>query len=90
MIRPLLRQPAPAVWLGLVAIACVSWWLGTDHVAGAKAAAIILMALAFIKVRFVGMYFMELRGAPLALKLIFQAWCLVVCCAVVGMYLGGA
>jgi Prokaryotic Cytochrome C oxidase subunit IV len=90
MTRSLLRQPATVVWFGLVLIALVSWWLGTDQGAGShKLAAILLLALAFTKVRFVGMYFMELRGAPLVLKLLFQGWCLVVCCALVGMYLSG-
>jgi Prokaryotic Cytochrome C oxidase subunit IV len=90
MTRSLLRQPASLVWVGLVLVALVSWWLGTGHAVGDKVAAIILLAIAFTKIRFVGMYFMELRGAPLPLKLIFQAWCLVVCCVLIGMYLGGA
>jgi hypothetical protein len=90
MIRSLLRQPASAVWLALVLITCVSWWLGTGHgTTDHKLAAIVLMVVAFTKVRFVGMYFMELRGAPIALRTIFQLWCVVVCCIVLGLYLGG-
>jgi hypothetical protein len=90
MIRSLLRQPATPVWLGLVLITCVSWWLGTGHgTSNHKIAAVVLMVVAFTKVRFVGMYFMELRAAPLALKLIFQCWCVVVCSVVLGLYLAG-
>jgi hypothetical protein len=90
MIPSLLRQPASIVWLGLVLITCVSWWLGTGHgTTDHKLAAIVLMVVAFTKVRFVGMYFMELRGAPLALRAIFQLWCVVVCCIVLGLYLSG-
>jgi hypothetical protein len=90
MIRPLLRQPATPVWLGLVLVTCLSWWVGTGgRSASHTVATIVVMVVAFTKVRFVGMYFMELRGAPLALRLLFQGWCVVVCCVVLGLYLAG-
>ena len=89
-LRSLIRQPPTFVWLGLMLVTGVSWWLGTDHGANHKLATIVVMVVAFTKVRFVGMYFMELRHAPLPLKLIFQGWCVVVCSVIIVMYLSGA
>jgi len=89
MVVSLFRQRVTLVWLGLVCVTGVSWWLGTDHSAAHKLATIVVLGVAFTKVRFVGMYFMELRGAPLPLKLIFQGWCVVVCTTLLIMYLVG-
>jgi len=47
----------------------------------------VIMTTAFAKTWFVGMYFMELRHAPLALRLLFNAWVVVGCVAVVAIYL---
>jgi hypothetical protein len=66
----------------------LSWWLGGEHEAG-RAASVAVMAVAFTKVGFIGMYFQELRYAPLALRLLFGAWCVVICVAVLGIYLVG-
>jgi hypothetical protein len=89
-MRLLLNQRFVPVWLGLVLITCVSWWLGTNHgTNNHKLASVVIMVVAFTKVRFIGMYFMELRHAPLPLKLIFQGWCAVVCSVVLGLYLAG-
>jgi caa(3)-type oxidase subunit IV len=87
-MRSLVSQRVVPVWLGLMLVTCVSWWLGTNHgTSDHKLATVVIMVVAFTKVRFVGMYFMELRQAPLALKLIFQGWCVVVCGVVLGLYL---
>jgi hypothetical protein len=45
------------------------------------------MLVAFIKVRFVGLYFMELRDAPHVLRGLFEGYCLVVCAMILGFYL---
>jgi heme/copper-type cytochrome/quinol oxidase subunit 4 len=89
-VTSLLRQRAVPVWSALVLVTCVSWWLGTNHgTSDHKLATIVIMVVAFTKIRFVGMYFMELRAAPRPLKLIFQGWCVGVCAIVLGMYLAG-
>jgi hypothetical protein len=38
----------------------------------------VVIAVAFIKVRFVGLDFMELRRAPFALRLVFELWLIVI------------
>jgi uncharacterized membrane protein YhaH (DUF805 family) len=47
-----------------------------DPIGGSGSSAIILI-IAFIKISFVGQYFMEIRHAPGFMKLIFNLWCLI-------------
>jgi hypothetical protein len=84
----LLRNSITVVWFILIGATLLSWWMGTNH--GFKNEDLVgslVLLVAFIKVRFVGLYFMEHRHSPLPLRIIFEAWCLVVCCAVIGMFL---
>lgn len=77
------------VWLVLIAATLISWKVGTDHGVHAHLATVIVLLVAFIKVRFVGLYFMELREAPLPLRFIFEGYCVVVCTTLIIMYLAG-
>jgi hypothetical protein len=43
--------------------------------------------VAFVKARLIGLYFMDLRHAPTALRVLFEAWCVAVCGTVIGLYL---
>jgi heme/copper-type cytochrome/quinol oxidase subunit 4 len=84
----LVKAPFTAVWLVLVAATLISFWLGTDHgLSSTEARTVLIMLVAFIKVRFVGLYFMELREAPHLLRGLFEGYCLVVCAMVLGFYL---
>lgn len=85
----LLRSSASAVWIFLVLATVASWALGTDHgfVDNTKAASLIVLVVAFVKVRFVGLYFMELKDAPLPLRALIEAYCLIVCCLTIGFFL---
>lgn len=85
----LLRSSATVVWLFLVAATVVSWALGTDHgfVEDTTAASTIVLVVAFVKVRFVGLYFMELKDAPLPLRALLEIWCLAVCALTLGFFL---
>jgi hypothetical protein len=84
----LLRTRATPVWFALIAATLVSWVLGTDHgLDDARVASTAILLVAFTKVRFVGLYFMELRDSPTALRLIFEGYCVVVFAAVLGTYL---
>jgi heme/copper-type cytochrome/quinol oxidase subunit 4 len=90
-IAPILLTRTTAVWALLILATVVSWWLGTDHGLGEgsdhRAASVAIVLVAFVKVRLVGLYFMELREAPTALRSLLEAYCLLVCAVVVGMYL---
>ena len=86
----LFRHRTTVVWAALVAITCVSWALGASHGLGAggvTAATAAVLALAFLKVRYVGLEFMELRHADAVLRIAFELWVLLVGATVVGVYL---
>jgi hypothetical protein len=83
----LLRSRVSVVWLGLIAATLISWRIGTDHGLHASLATSLVLVVAFVKVRFVGAYFMELRESPLPLRLAFEAYCLIVCTILIVMYL---
>jgi caa(3)-type oxidase subunit IV len=84
----LFRTPATAVWLLLITATGVSWALGTQHgMHGHQLASVIILLIAFIKVRLVGLYFMELREAPNILRGLFEAYCLIVCALLVGVFI---
>jgi hypothetical protein len=84
----LLRDKITLIWTGLVLATLLSWWLGTDHgTSNHQVATVGVMLVAFAKVRFVGMHFMDLRDAPIPLRLIFDAYVLIVGTAIIGTYL---
>ncbi|MCT7657072.1 cytochrome C oxidase subunit IV family protein [Mycobacterium deserti] len=86
MTRSLFNARSTYVWLGLVAVTVVSWAVGAEHGIG-SVVAIVVLALALIKVRFVGLDFMELRSAPLVLRAVFEGYCIIVWMVLAGMYL---
>jgi hypothetical protein len=84
----LLRARFTAIWFVLIAATLLSVWLGTDHgLTSSAGRSILIFVVAFIKIRLVGLYFMELRDAPLALRGIFEGYCVVVCALLIGFYL---
>ena len=82
VLAPLLRTRTSAVWLLLTVATVLSWALGTRH-----GLAIAILVIAFVKIRFVGLYFMELRGAPPALWMVFEFYCATVLLTLSAMYL---
>jgi flagellar motor component MotA len=65
------------VWLVLVGLTVASLWVGTGHLpAGgtAQASAAAVVGAAFVKAHLVGRHFMEIGGAPAALRWVFTAW----------------
>jgi Prokaryotic Cytochrome C oxidase subunit IV len=86
MASTLFHARSTYVWVGLVAVTIVSWAVGAEHGVG-SAVAIIVLALALIKVRFVGLDFMELRTAPLVLRAVFEGYCVILWMVLAGMYL---
>lgn len=86
----LARTAVTPVWLVLMLATAISLWFGADHGLGLNndtAITAIVMIVAFIKARFIGMYFMELRHAPLPLRVIFHLWYTAACTAILAIYL---
>ncbi len=89
-VRSLARTKATSVWLLLVGLTVVSWALGTRHLSGGDhhmPASVVLCIVAVFKVRLVGLYFMELRDAPIALRGAFEGYCVALLSLLIGMYL---
>ncbi|MGQ0621621.1 MAG: cytochrome C oxidase subunit IV family protein [Panacagrimonas sp.] len=91
-LRALVFNGSSLVWLALSLATGLSWWLGTGHLAdesatGLRQTALVVIGIAFFKVRLVIQHFMEVRHAPLALRLITDGWVVGVCCAVMAFYL---
>src|ERR1700753_3052176 len=83
VLRGLLRGPFVIVWFILIGATLLVWYLGAEQGVGdTRLTTVLIMIVAFIKVRFVGLYFMELRDAPIPLRLIFEAHCATVCAVV--------
>lgn len=76
-----------AVWAGLVVATLASWLLAKGAGEGASAATVAVIVVAFVKIHFVATHFMELRTAPLVLRLIVDAYVVVVCVALVVIHL---
>lgn len=81
----LLRARSTWVWALLVVATLVSWAVGADHATG-SVIAIVVLGVALIKVRFVGLDFMELRNAPLMLRTVFECYCVALWGVLAGMY----
>ncbi len=78
------------VWLVLVGATLASWSLGAEHwLSGPRAASLAILLVAFFKVRLVGLHFMELRSAPVGLRIAFEVWALAVCGVLVVLYVSG-
>ncbi|UXA17249.1 cytochrome C oxidase subunit IV family protein [Mycobacterium sp. SMC-4] len=82
----LIGPRALSTWVLLVAATVVSWAVGADHGAG-SAAVVIVLAIAAIKVRLVGLDFMELRHAPLPLRAAFEGYCVALWAVLSALYL---
>jgi cytochrome c oxidase subunit IV len=86
-VTDLFRHRGTVVWAALVAATLVSSVLGTSAHGGVQVATAGALAIAFLKVRYVGLDFMEVRGAAAPLRAAFEGWVLVVGAVVVGLYL---
>lgn len=85
-LRPYASR-ATLVWLLLALATLVSVHFGGQRPAAGRLGVVIVLVIAFVKVRVVGTEFMELRVAPRWLRLAFDAWAVAVCAALVGLYL---
>jgi len=80
------RSRAGLSWLVLIAATLVSYAMGADHGTG-SVMAVVVLGIAAIKIRLVGLDFMELRSAPISLRVAFEGYCLVLWGLLSGLYL---
>lgn len=69
----------------LVLATMSSWLLGESGTSTAIGCAVVVIAL--IKVRLVGLHFMELRNAPAALRGVFEVYVVVTGATLLALYL---
>jgi caa(3)-type oxidase subunit IV len=74
------------VWTALIVATVASWWLGDDH-GPRRAASVGILLLAFGKVYLVAEHFMDVRRAPLVLRLLVAGWTVTITTTLVVMYL---
>jgi apolipoprotein N-acyltransferase len=82
------RSALVYVWAGLLIATVLSYWLGAEHAIGSTTPvySVLIVFVAFVKVRFIGLYFMELRSAPRRLRAAYEAWCLAACATLIAIY----
>lgn len=85
-VSSVMRTRAFFTWLILMVATAVSFAVGAEHGTGSSVVVIVL-AIAAIKMRLVGLDFMELRHAPVPLRAAFEAYCFVVWAVLSGLYL---
>jgi hypothetical protein len=81
-----LRERVTGVWLGLMALTCVTTWGLSMNLFSPSVAVIGVFTIAAVKVSYVILDFMELRDAPLAVRFAFQAWSVVVPAVILGLW----
>lgn len=86
-VLDLVHTKATGVWAALMIATGLSWASGADVVGNHRTASMLVILVAFGKVRLIGLYFMEIRDAPLALRGAFEGYCLLVFATIAGMYL---
>jgi heme/copper-type cytochrome/quinol oxidase subunit 4 len=77
-------------WVLLLAATAISLWVGADHsvaLGGPAIASVAVLVVAFVKVAVIGMFFMELRHAPVEMRQVFAGTLIVSCSALVAIYL---
>lgn len=91
MMLEILGRRNLVVWLVLTGVTLVSWALSfhpADQASPSMVGGVFMIALAFVKVRLVIFNFMEINHAPLALQLICDAWGIIACLSIIGLYTG--
>lgn len=83
----LMRGRVTAIWGLVVAATMLTFMISFDQSISDEIGMILIMVVAFVKVRLIGLYFMELREAPTLLRSVFEIYCSVACAVLIGFYL---
>jgi hypothetical protein len=76
------------VYLVLAFATILSWFLGTEEAVSHEAlVGSIVVVIAFVKLRLVGIHFMEIGRAPTPLRVVFETYVFGVLAVVLGLFL---
>jgi caa(3)-type oxidase subunit IV len=80
-------RPAVVVWVALVVFTLASFALGGEHLIDDDTiAAAVVVGIAAVKIRLVGIHFMELRDAPVILRGFFEVYCVLLFVVIMGIH----
>ncbi len=82
----LLRERATWVWIGLMMATCVTTWGLSKDAFNPTVAVVGIFLIAALKVRFVILDFMELRHAPVPVRMAFEVWVVAVAVIILGFW----
>jgi heme/copper-type cytochrome/quinol oxidase subunit 4 len=85
-----LRKRVTYVWLGLMALTCITTWGLSKDLFSPAVAVVGIFLIAAVKVRYVVLDFMELRQAPLPVRAAFEAWPVLVAAIILGFWFAAA
>ena len=81
-----LRERVTMVWLGLMVLTCVTTWGLSKDLFIPAVGVVGIFSIAAIKVSYVMLDFMELRSAPIPVRVAFQAWPVAVAAMILGFW----
>ena len=81
-----LRERVTWVWLGLMLATCATTWGLSKNLFSPAVAVVGNFLIAAVKVRYVMLDFMELRYAPIPVRVAFQAWPVAVAAMILGFW----
>ncbi|HKY89572.1 MAG TPA: cytochrome C oxidase subunit IV family protein [Nevskiaceae bacterium] len=80
------NRAAGWAWLFLVGASLATLVVVESHATRADVAVGVVMILAAIKARLIVLHFMELKHAPLAWRVAFEGWVVVVAALIAGLW----
>ena len=81
-----LRERVTWVWIALVVLTCVTTWGLSKDLVSPTVAVVATFLIAAVKVRYVILDFMELRNAPIPVRVVAEAWPAVVAVMILGFW----
>jgi heme/copper-type cytochrome/quinol oxidase subunit 4 len=85
-----LRERVTMVWLGLMVLTCVTTWGLSKDLFSPTVAVVGIFLIAAVKVRYVILDFMELRDAPIPVRVIGEAWPVMVAVMILAFWFATA
>ena len=82
----ILRERVTFVWLALMVLTCVTTWGLSRDLFSPAVAVVGIFLIAAVKVRYVMLDFMELRDAPIPVRVAFEAWPIAVAAMILGFW----
>lgn len=82
----LIRERVTVVWVVLMTATCASTWMFSKDAFSPAVAVVGTFLLSALKARFVMLDFMELREAPVPVRVAFESWIAVVTLLILGFW----